>query len=355
MHRILAILLLSLPVRAAAEVPTVVTDIPPVQSIAAQVMGDLGTPEPVIEGLADPHHVQLRPSEARRLSAADLVVWVGPELTPWLDSAVQGVAAEARSLTLLHSPGTTERAPLFADAEAGGHDEDHAHGDDHGHAEDHGHEHAEDHGHDHEHAQEDGHGHDDDHAREDGHGHAHGDDHAHDHAHGGVDPHAWLDPMNGAAWARTIAAALAEEDPQNAESYRRNADAFAARMAEVAEEAATILAAAADTAVIVQHDAYAHFADRFGLTVAGTIADTEAAAPGAASLSRLSERLKAGGIACIFTEPGQPPALAERLSKDTGVPIAALDPLGTSLPPGPELYQRTILSLAESWAACAGG
>ena len=352
MHRILAILLLSLPLRAAAEVPTVVTDIPPVQSIAAQVMGDLGTPEPVIERLADPHHVQLRPSEARRLSTADLVIWVGPELTPWLESAVQGVAGDARSLTLLHSPGTTERAPLFADAEADGHEEDHAHGDGHDHIDDHGH--AEDHGRDHEHAHEEGHGHDDDHAQDDRHGHEGDHEYDHGHDHGGVDPHAWLDPMNGAAWARSIADALAAEDPQNAGTYRRNADAFAARMDEVTEQAADILAPAAGTPVITQHDAYAHFAARFGLTVAGTIADTEAASPGAASLSRLSGRLQEGGVACIFTEPGQPPALAERLSKDTGVPIASLDPLGTTLPAGPDLYQRTILSLAESWAVCAG-
>ena len=44
MRYIISLALTTLPVAAMAEVPQVVTDIPPVQALVAQVMGDLGSP-----------------------------------------------------------------------------------------------------------------------------------------------------------------------------------------------------------------------------------------------------------------------------------------------------------------------
>jgi zinc transport system substrate-binding protein len=66
--------------------PVVVTDIAPVQSLAAEVMGSAGSPELLIEG--DPHEVTLRPSQARALAKADLVFWIGETLTPGLAGPV---------------------------------------------------------------------------------------------------------------------------------------------------------------------------------------------------------------------------------------------------------------------------
>ena len=44
MRYIISLALASLPTLALAEVPKVVTDIPPVHALVSQVMGDLGTP-----------------------------------------------------------------------------------------------------------------------------------------------------------------------------------------------------------------------------------------------------------------------------------------------------------------------
>jgi zinc transport system substrate-binding protein len=82
--------------------PRVLTDIAPVHSLVSMVMGDLGTPELLIEGSSDPHHFQFRPSQARALAKADLVVWVGPELTPWLVDHVAALSPDAKSLALLN-------------------------------------------------------------------------------------------------------------------------------------------------------------------------------------------------------------------------------------------------------------
>ena len=77
-----------------------VTDFGPVQSLVADVMGDLGQPEMLLATGSDPHDFQLRPSQARTLAGADLVIWVGPDLIPALGDALTSLAPQARIVTL---------------------------------------------------------------------------------------------------------------------------------------------------------------------------------------------------------------------------------------------------------------
>ena len=100
---------------ASAEVPRVVTDLPITASLVQQVMGDLGQPDLLLDKGADPHHFQLRPDQARALSRADLLIWVGPEMTPWLDRGAESLASDTSALLLLAVPQTHRIA--FAEAE----------------------------------------------------------------------------------------------------------------------------------------------------------------------------------------------------------------------------------------------
>ena len=105
--------LLGFAVSAQAEVPRVVTDFGPVQSLVQQVMGDLGTPTMLLPAGGDPHDFQMRPSQARALHDADLIVWDGPELMPALADAIAALGGGAVSLPLLHQGGGRTRQ--FAD------------------------------------------------------------------------------------------------------------------------------------------------------------------------------------------------------------------------------------------------
>ena len=89
-------LLTTFPLATLAEVPRVTVDIPPVYSLVATVMGDVGTPELFIQPGASPHGYSLRPSEASALDSADLVIWVSDSLTPWLEGPVENLAGDAR-------------------------------------------------------------------------------------------------------------------------------------------------------------------------------------------------------------------------------------------------------------------
>lgn len=296
---------------ALADAPGVVADIAPVQSIAAAVMAGVGVPALIVPPGASEHHHALRPSEAGALEAADLVVWVGPALTPWLEDPLDALAPDAARLTLVDVPGL--RLLPFRE---GGPFEAHDH----------------------------------DHDREHGHEHGH-DEHGHDHD-APIDPHVWLDPANAAAIAAAIADALGAADPENAAAYAANAAAFAADMQALRAEIGARVAPLSDRPFFVFHDAYQYFETAFDLPAAGSVALGDADAPRAARVAEIRDRLTTEDVACIFAEPQFEPRLIPTLVEGTQVRIGQLDPLGATLRPGPELYPTLMRNLADGLAAC---
>jgi zinc transport system substrate-binding protein len=103
--RLAVLLAIALASPAVAEVPRVVTDFGPVQSLVMEVMGDIGTPVMLLPSGGDPHDFQLRPSQADLLARADLVFWDGPELMPALADALATLAPQATAIALLHDGG----------------------------------------------------------------------------------------------------------------------------------------------------------------------------------------------------------------------------------------------------------
>ncbi len=330
----MASLLLALPTLAAAEVPRVVTDIPPVQSLVAQVMGDLGTPELLLAKGADEHDFQLRPSQMGAISGAGLVVWIGPELTPWLDRALRSAGGGVPQLALLDAAGTAV-LPYGEGAE-----------DEHGHeeGEDHG---GDDHGAD---AQGADDGQDHGPATED---EAEGD---HDHHHGATDPHAWLDPGNAETWLGLIAAELSRLDPDHAAIYAANAAAARTRITALDAEVAALLAPVKDKPFITFHAAYGYLTHHYGLEAAGSVALGDAATPGAARLQALRDRLAGGGVLCAFPEIQHNPKLLAQVMEGSGTRLGgALDPVGSGLEPGPAAYDTLLRAIATTLGDCLKG
>lgn len=282
--------------------PLVATDIPPVHSIVARVMAGVGEPQVIVPPGASPHGHAMRPSSAGLLAEADAVVWVGPELTPWLAGPIAALADRAHVLELLAADGLY-RLPLRRGARFEAHDHQ-------------------------------------------------GGDHAHDQS--GVDAHVWLDPRNGVAMATAVAGLLGRIDPENAAAYSANARDFAAEMAALETEIAETVVPLGGRPYVVFHDAYQYFEVRFGLPAAGSVTLGDAHQPSAARVGEIRERVRDEEVVCVFAEPQFEPRLVATVTEGTDARTGTLDPEGAGMAPGPELYPRLLRGLAEGLAACLG-
>ncbi len=331
---------------AMANAPKVATDIAPVHSLVARVMADVGSPDLIVQPGASPHEYSLRPSEAQALQDADLVFWVGPDLTPWLDDAIETLASDAE-VTALAQLDKTKTLPSRDSALFEAHDHDH--GDDH---DDHGHE-DKDHAHDHDEGHDHGDGHDHEaHDHSDDHDHAHEDDHAKGHDHGAYDPHVWLSPENAAAWLNTIATKLSAADPDNAGAYYANAAAAQDELTALSQEIDTTLAPMRGKNFVVFHDAYQYFEDSFDIPASGAISISDASDPSPARIAEIQTRVAQQGITCVLSEPQFDPGVVSAVLQGSEVKTGVLDPLGSSLTPGPDLYPQMLRNLAQALAAC---
>ncbi|MDE4134824.1 zinc ABC transporter substrate-binding protein [Phaeobacter sp. QD34_3] len=337
---------------ALADVPRVATDIAPVHGLVARVMQGVGEPDLVVQPGASPHGYSMRPSEAQALDQADLVVWVGEALTPWLEGPLETLASDAHVIELLEAKGT-----LKLEFRSGATFEQHDHGDDHEEHHDDDHETHDDH--DDHHAHEDEHGHDDhaDHDGHDDHDHQKHDDHAgHDdhegHSHDGTDPHIWLAPANAQAWLTVIAEELAELDPDNADAYRGNADAGKAEIEAAVQQVNATLEPFRTQNFIVFHDAYQYFEHSFGLSSAGAISLGDASDPSPARIAEIRDAVADHGVTCVFSEPQFNPGLVATVLDSTGAKTVVIDPIGTKIPLGPTFYTDLITGLGNAMASC---
>ena len=321
----------SLGVSAANADVSVVTSIKPVHSLVSGVMQGVGSPTVIIEGAGSPHTYSLKPSQATQLQDADLVFWMGDELEPFLVDAAQNIARNAELVNLVESHGLKK----IRFREGGMFDEH----DDH---DDHAKDDHDDHGKE-KHAKDD---HDD-------HGHdKHAKDDHDDHGHGEFDPHVWLDPINAKAIVHEIEEALVKADPKNAKKYEANAVRMAGKLDQLVTELRVQLQPVQGKGFIVFHDAYQYFEQRFGVAAIGSITVSPEVMPGAERVKALREKIRGLRATCVFSEPQFEPKLVRTLVDGTGAQTGVLDPLGSSLTKGPDLYFELVREMARSLKEC---
>jgi zinc transport system substrate-binding protein len=347
---------------ASAEVPQVAVDIAPVHSLVTRVMDGVGAPTLVIQAGASPHEYNLRPSEAQALQDANLVFWIGSDLTPWLADAIQTLAPNASTTALLESEGTIElefrESALFEAHAHDDHDEDkHADHDDH---DDHDEDKHADHD-DHDDHDEDKHADHDDHDDHDEDKHADHDDHDdHDedkHAdhddHGTHDPHAWLSPQNAKTWLNVIASKLSAADPKNAGIYFSNAAAGQTEIDALIAEVNVTLKPVRGMNFIVFHDAYQYFENDFDFPASGAISISDASDPSPARIQEIQGRISNEGIDCVLAEPQFNSGLVATVMDGSEAKTGILDPLGAGLQPGAKLYPELIRNLSKALRNCS--
>lgn len=296
--------LLTLPAVQAEERVQVLASFSVLADMVEQIGGDHVEVTSLVGADSDAHVFTPRPTDARALAEADLVVLNGLQFEGWMSRLVE--ASDYAGPTVVATDGIEQALGEAAHADEAEHDHD-----DHGHD---AHDHDEHDGHDaHDH---DDHGHDA-HDHEE-HGHA-----GHAHAHEGMNPHTWLDLGLGDLYVNNIRDGLIAVDPAHEADYRERAADYQQRIDALDAEVRALMGELPEhTAVITGHQSFNHFSRAYGVDFLSPAGLSTEAEPSAARMAELIEVINDQGVQALFQENMTSPAIIEQLAEETGLPIA---------------------------------
>ena len=154
-----------------------------------------------------------------------------------------------------------------------------------------------------------------------------GDEEHADHGHGTHDPHFWFDPIRVQVVVSDIADRLSALDPDRADVYRANADAYNAQLDELhawTEEQVGVIPVERRL-LVTSHDSLGYFAERYDFLVVGVILSiTTEVEPSAEDLIELTEEIEEYDVPAVFGETTVSERLAESVATESGATLVRL-------------------------------
>ncbi|MEN4666894.1 zinc ABC transporter substrate-binding protein ZnuA [Pantoea agglomerans] len=294
---------LTLPAQA-----NVVASLKPIGFIAAAIADGVTPVDVLLPDGASEHDYSLRPSDAKRLKNADLVVWVGPEMEAFMAKSAAELPAQ-KNLAMVNIDGVK---PLLI---SGGEDED-------------------------EHTAEKSEEQDAD---------------AHHHHHGEFNMHLWLSPEIARKTAVAIHGKLLELMPQDKAKLDANLQQFEVALADTDKRVSAQLAPVRNKGYFVFHDAYTYFEKQYGLSPTGHFTVNPEIQPGAQRLHQIRTQLVEQKAVCVFAEPQFRPAVIDAVARGTQVRKGTLDPLGTDISLAKDSYVKFLSQLSSQYESCLNG
>lgn len=251
----------------AQEKIRVVTTSADLKALADAVGGDRVEVESLAAPEQDPHAIELKPTQLARLRRADILVRIGLDHEPWLTRVVLTSKTPVVDVSKSIRLLQTETPRLRVERRA--------------------------------------------------------------HVHAFGNTHYWLDPHHARPITAAILAALAGARPGDKAAFEANRDAFLAKLdAKIAEWEAA-LKPYRGTKVVVVHDSWAYFADRFGLQIVAAAEPHPGIPPSPAELAALFTRMREAGVRILLADPHANPALVRQIAEKSGAKPVMLSPSGT--------------------------
>ena len=139
------------------------------------------------------------------------------------------------------------------------------------------------------------------------------------------DPHVWFDPTRTQQMVANIANGLSEVDSDGADSYEQRVAIYQQQLAQLDQEIMERigLIPGDQRKIVTNHDALGYYADRYGLTIVGTVfpgSDTRSE-PSAQEVVELVDAIQQQGVKAVFAENTVSPTIAEQLASEAGVQV----------------------------------
>jgi ABC-type Zn uptake system ZnuABC Zn-binding protein ZnuA len=137
---------------------------------------------------------------------------------------------------------------------------------------------------------------------------------------GAPNPHLWPNIPYGIRYAEIIRDNLVELDPENADYYESNAEAYIERLEELdaAVKEAVETIPEENRKLLTYHDSYAYFALETGMEVIGAVQPSDFGEPSAAEVADLIDQIEAEGVTAVFGSEEFPSDVLEQIASESG-------------------------------------
>ena len=151
---------------------------------------------------------------------------------------------------------------------------------------------------------------------------------------GAPNPHLWMNPEYALKYADLIRGWLSDADAKNKDYYQGNYDKFSAllQQLDVAIETDQASVPLANRKLLTYHDSWAYWARRYGWTVIGAIQPSDFKEPSAKEVADLISQVKREKVPAIFGSEVFPSKTLQTISKESGATFE--DKLRDDEPPG---------------------
>ena len=275
----------------------VAATLPFVGDMVREVGGDRVEVSTVIRPGDEVHTFQPSPSDARKISEAQMVFQNGLGLEQWLADLVES-AGNGDATVVELSEGLE---PIEGGEHEKGTHEEGAHEDKRTNEGGEGGSHS-----------------------EEGLGEHAGEEHTHEHAAG--NPHFWLSVPNAQHYVKNVRDALVEADSEGAEEYRANAEDYLAELEDldgyIREQVETI--PEENRRLVTFHDGFPYFAEEYGFELVGVILQNPNAQASSREVSDLTREIQEQNVPAIFTEPQFNSGLTDTIAQEAGVEVYPL-------------------------------
>ncbi len=138
-----------------------------------------------------------------------------------------------------------------------------------------------------------------------------------------ADPHAWQSVGNVKVYVANISRALAAADPDGAEQFRKNAQAYVEKLDALDREVRDAVARIPPDRrkVISTHNAFGYFAAGYGIEFVAPLGVSTESEPSARDIARIITQIRTAGIPAVFLENITDPRLMGRISAETGARV----------------------------------
>lgn len=238
--------------------------------LVQQVGGDKVQAVAIVGPEGDAHSFEPRPSDAKTLQNADLLMINGAQFEAWLPKLIQAAGYKGQVVEVSHG------VPLRAFSST--HDE-----------------------------------------------HSHGEEaHVHEgHDHGDFDPHAWQSLEHAQLYVHNICEALIEQDPTNKTYYQQRAYEYDKTMQLLHKELMRKFEKipVSQRSVVSSHDAFGYLGQAYGIEFLSLLGSSNQAEPSAKELAALIDYMRAHNVRAVFMENISSPKLIEQIARETSATV----------------------------------